>query len=70
VVRSTVTESTALGAALLAGLAVGVWKSPADFETNWQVDQTFEPSRRKSEIRALRAGWNEALERTRLQAGS
>ena len=70
VVRSTVTESTALGAALLAGLAVGVWKSSADFETNWQVDQTFEPSRRKSEVRALRAGWNEALERTRLQADS
>lgn len=67
VVRSQVTESTAMGAALLAGLAVGVWKSPQDFESHWQIDRTFEPGRGRAEVRALRAGWNEALERAKLR---
>jgi glycerol kinase len=44
VVRPKVAETTALGAAYLAGLAVGYWRDPADVAANWQVDRRFEPA--------------------------
>jgi glycerol kinase len=43
VVRPKVTETTALGAAYLAGLAVGYWSSTAEVAANWQVERRFEP---------------------------
>ena len=44
VVRPQITETTAIGAAYLAGLAVGVWKSTDDIQNQWQIDKTFEPN--------------------------
>ena len=43
VVRPAITETTALGASLLAGLAVGFWEDYADIKRRWSVDKTFEP---------------------------
>jgi len=44
VVRPMVAETTALGAAYAAGLAVGFWRSPDDLRHNWQVDRTWQPN--------------------------
>jgi glycerol kinase len=65
VVRPAVTESTALGAAYLAGLAVGFWKSPQEISSHWRVERRFEPKLRRAEAEALRERWNEAVERTK-----
>jgi glycerol kinase len=65
VVRPKVTETTALGAAYLAGLAVGFWKNPSDVESNWQIDRTFEPTLAADEATHRRARWKEALSRAR-----
>ena len=65
VVRPRVTETTALGAAYLAGLGVGVWKRPADIASQWQAERRFEPAMKAAQRKALLAGWNAALARTR-----
>jgi len=64
-VRPTVLETTALGAAYLAGLAVGVWGSVDEIESNWRVDRRFEPSMPESEVAELRSRWSEAVERSK-----
>lgn len=69
VVRPQVTETTALGAAYLAGLAVGYWKSAADIDAQWQVERRFEPMLSEPEAASLRAGWSRAVGRTRERAG-
>jgi len=63
VVRPRVLETTALGAAYLAGLAVGYWKDSAEVAANWQVDRTFEPAMPRGRVDALVAGWDKAVER-------
>jgi glycerol kinase len=63
VVRPRVTETTALGAAYLAGLAVEYWKSPKDVEANWQVDRSFEPSLGRDEVTHRVSRWQQALKR-------
>jgi glycerol kinase len=63
VVRSRVRETTALGAAYLAGLAVGYWKSDADITSHWQVDRRFEPAMPRERVAALRAEWERAVSR-------
>ncbi len=65
VVRPTVLETTALGAAYMAGLAVGTWKSVEEIAKNWQVDRRFEPSMPEREARALTSRWREAVERSK-----
>jgi len=65
VVRPRVTETTALGAAYLAGLAVGYWSSPQEVAANWQADRVFEPSMPRERADALREDWKRALERSR-----
>jgi len=65
VVRPTVIETTALGAAYMAGLAVGYWKDVEDLRHNWQVDRRFEPTMESSQAQALRGRWSEAVERAR-----
>jgi glycerol kinase len=65
VVRPKIFETTALGAAFLAGLATGFWKNREQLASQWQIDRTFEPSMPKSKVEALRWGWNKALERSR-----
>ena len=63
VVRPKVTETTALGAAYLAGLATGYWKSTNDVQQNWQIDRTFEPSMSADKVSHKRGRWSEALKR-------
>ena len=65
VVRPKVAETTALGAAYLAGLAVGFWKDPADIAEKWQADRRFAPAMKPSERKRLAAGWARALARTK-----
>ena len=61
--RPAVTETTALGAAYLAGLAIGFWSCCEDLEANWQLERTFEPRMAPGEREALIAGWRRAVER-------
>jgi glycerol kinase len=63
VVRPKVTETTALGAAYLAGLAVGYWKSTDDVKTNWEIERRFEPHMSAGDRAHRRSRWNEALQR-------
>jgi glycerol kinase len=61
VVRPKVTETTALGAAYLAGLAVGYWKNVADIQQQWQVDKTFSPAMEDEKKGQLVSGWQRAV---------
>jgi glycerol kinase len=63
VVRGKNTETTALGAAFLAGLAVGFWNSKDELAKTWTEDKRFEPSMPKEKVSAMRAKWNEAVKR-------
>ena len=65
VVRPKVTETTALGAAYLAGLAVGFWDSIEALAKHWQVDKRFEPTLSPADAAARRAQWHEALGRSK-----
>src|SRR5690606_26363453 len=61
VVRPQITETTAIGAAYLAGLAVGVWKSTDDIQSQWQIDKTFTPDTGFDADAALER-WHRAVE--------
>jgi glycerol kinase len=63
VVRPKVTETTALGAAYLAGLAVGFWKNQDDLKANWEIDRTFDVQMSEDEALHRRERWREALRR-------
>src|SRR3954470_22761747 len=65
VVRPAVTETTALGAASLAGLAVGYWPSVDALTGQWKVDRTFEPAMPRSAVSAMRERWSAALGRSK-----
>jgi glycerol kinase len=65
VVRPQCTETTALGAAYLAGLAVGFWEDLARVESLWRVDRVFEPAWSEDQRSALLHGWRRAVERSR-----
>ncbi len=65
VVRPTVTETTALGAAYFAGLAVGFWDDVDEIAEQWAVDQTFEPEMDQQKIDDRYAGWRKAVERAK-----
>ncbi|MBK7469462.1 MAG: glycerol kinase GlpK [Betaproteobacteria bacterium] len=65
VVRPRMLETTALGAAYLAGLATGYWSTPADIEANWQVDRRFEPAMSRIVAAGLRARWSRGVARSR-----
>ena len=64
VVRPKVYETTALGAAYLAGLAVGYWKSVDDIQQQWQVDKKFIPAMAPEKAKELLKGWNRAVKAT------
>ena len=72
VVRPAVTETTALGAAYLAGLAVGFWESPAEVARQWRAERRFEPRMPPAEAEKLRTRWREAVSRAKgwIAAGS
>ncbi len=65
VVRPKITETTALGAAYLAGLAAGFWKSTSEIASQWQVDKRFDPQVAPKEAAGLRDRWRDALERAK-----
>ncbi|MBA4063339.1 MAG: glycerol kinase [Isosphaera sp.] len=65
VVRPAVTETTAVGAAYLAGLAVGFWKSPAEIAAQRVVERRFEPGPGAAQVRGLKAGWDRAVGRAK-----
>jgi len=65
VVRPKVAETTALGAAYLAGLAVKVWNDPKEIANQWQVGQRFKAAMKPARRKELLVGWNKALERAK-----
>ena len=67
VVRPTVTETTARGAAYLSGLAVGYWKSLDDISGQWEADRCFEPQQSQEYADKAVAGWRDAVRRTLTQ---
>jgi glycerol kinase len=70
VVRPAMTESTALGAAYLAGLSAGIWRVPEDLNALPRNEQRFEPRMPRSQSEDLRAGWKQALARSKGWAAS
>jgi glycerol kinase len=64
VVRPVVAETTALGAAYAAGLAVGFWKNLSDLRQNWKADRRWEPRWSADQRESTYAGWQKAVERT------
>ncbi|MCO6450132.1 MAG: glycerol kinase GlpK [Caldilineales bacterium] len=64
VVRPQVAETTALGAAYAAGLAVGFWRNTDDLRQNWQVQKTWQPEMDEAQRQKLYAGWLKAVQRT------
>ena len=64
VVRPVVAETTALGAAYAAGLAVGFWRDEREMRSNWQADRQWEPRWSADQREAGHAGWQKAIERT------
>jgi len=65
VIRPVILETTALGAAYLAGLAVGFWKNTGELEFQWKKDRLFEPSLPRIEAEQLLKQWHRAVERSR-----
>lgn len=65
VIRPAVTETTSLGAAFLAGLAVGYWKNTHDIERLWKAGKEFHPRLARSKVEELRDGWRQALGRSK-----
>ncbi len=61
--RPLITETTALGAAYLAGLATGVWRSREDLEKNWQLNARFEPKMDEAARNKMYSGWKKAVKR-------
>jgi glycerol kinase len=64
VVRPRVTETTALGAAYLAGLAVGWWNGRDAIAGHWKVDRRFEPKMSRDQAATIRARWHDAVKRS------
>jgi glycerol kinase len=65
VARPVVTETTALGAAYLAGLAVGFWKTTDELAKQYRVERRFEPCRAGQSIKDIQAEWSRAVERSK-----
>ncbi|MCE3286043.1 MAG: glpK [Steroidobacteraceae bacterium] len=65
VVRPQVTETTALGAAYLAGLGVGFWRSSAEVTANWRAERRFEPGMSRDAAASRLARWSQAVSRSR-----
>ncbi len=65
VIRPRITETTALGAAYLAGLSTGYWKSVNDLKHQWQAERIFEPEINPDDLREVIDYWNKALDRSK-----
>ncbi len=68
VIRPEIIETTALGAAYLAGLAVGYWKNTEEIQKQWQVDRVFEPAMNEEERNQLSKGWQKAVKTAKVWA--
>jgi glycerol kinase len=66
VVRPTIIETTALGAAYLAGLAIGFWKDETEIAAKWKVDQVFQPNIDQADIQKGIDGWKKAIQMTNI----
>ena len=64
VLRPKVQETTALGAAFMAGLQIGVYKSLKDISKNWSLDKKFNPKIKENKRKSLIKGWSTAIKRT------
>jgi glycerol kinase len=64
VICPRMTETTALGAAYAAGLAVGYWHSLDDLRQNWGIDRVYEPAMDEAHRQRLTRGWQKAIERS------
>ena len=64
VIRPQTVETTAMGAAYLAGLAVGYWSGTDEIRRQWQIDRIFEPSMEAEKVATEKAGWADAIKRT------
>lgn len=62
--RPVCIETTALGAAYLAGLAAGYWKDTEDVKANWQVDRSFSPEWEPDKVKSMLIGWHESVRRS------
>ena len=67
-IKPVIAETTALGAAFLAGLAVGFWKSKDELKQSWILEKTYEPKMDKEEAQKLIKGWNKAVYCTKMFA--
>ena len=65
VVRPQIQETTALGAAYLAGLGTGYWKTSEQLDVQWQIEKVFEPQMNRDQVADLLAGWHKAVERSK-----
>jgi glycerol kinase len=65
VVRPRVTETTALGAAYLAGLAVGFWKNRAEIAAQWTESRRFRPAPNRAAMKKLKTTWHRAVDRAK-----
>lgn len=66
--KPVIAETTALGAAFLAGLAVGFWKSKEELKKSWVLDKTYEPKMPEEEAKKLIKGWEKAVKCTKIFA--
>jgi len=64
VIRPTIVETTALGAAYLAGLAVGFWKNIDEIQQQWQSERDFIPKTDPADVKVKMAGWKRAVKAT------
>jgi glycerol kinase len=65
IIRPQILETTALGAAYLAGLAVGYWDGYEEIRRQWKIDKTFEPRMGQKQVEELTGRWKEAVERAK-----
>ena len=65
VIRPKILETTALGAAYLAGLAVGFWKNQEEIKSQWQADRTFEPTTDQEKLKELTKYWDKAIQKSK-----
>src|SRR5690606_17969503 len=68
VIRPEIIETTALGAAYLAGLAVGYWKDMEEIQKQWKVDRIFEPAMKEEDRNQLSKGWQRAVDAAKVWA--
>jgi glycerol kinase len=69
-VRPQVSETTALGAAYLAGLAVGYWKDVSELQSQWKLEQRFSPAMEQRDVSQCLSGWQRAITAAKAWADS